>query len=307
MASSSSVDADVQCGGYTLNVAQQLAVSNALTKLKINEKLPNITFWGKIFGTTNDYLVAICTLTGSAIEKRFYFSSDGGSSFARLPATDEWVRGKIATIFKSTPSTLFTGQPGLEIKDPSQPQKQADDKTPPQTPPESPKPAASASSAAAAGGAAAAAATAESKRRLTELDRLADTVERIERATAVVLKGQHVLTPTGQIQTNSDFKGLNAFESSALSSYALYRRTEHAATLARVRKIGLTNCYDFLDLLTDEPPKVWSLLVDSSGSWATLRHLEWPGFEFVHQISTPHSQRAYFGWGTKNTDLNFML
>ncbi len=50
MAAAASVGADLTSGSQALNLAQRLAVTNALTKLKVNEKLSHITFWGKVFG-----------------------------------------------------------------------------------------------------------------------------------------------------------------------------------------------------------------------------------------------------------------
>jgi len=142
MAAIAAVGADVCSGGYSLNIAQRLAVSNALTKLKINEKLPHIAFWGKITGVSNDYLLAVAISSTSNIEKRFYFSVDSGITFARLPTSDEWVREKIRKVFSKMPGLLFTGQPAFLYKDPNQPVvDETEAKSPAGTPPQSPKPA----------------------------------------------------------------------------------------------------------------------------------------------------------------------
>jgi len=143
---------------------------------------------------------------------------------------------------------------------------------------------------------------------MTELERLSYTVETIERHTCVVPKGVSYLTPTGEIQPNAQFKGLSSFDSKQLDHYSLYRRTEHATTLARLRKMGLSNCIDFLDRVSEDADKgIWSLQTDESGQVVTLRHLEWTGFEFKHTIGTTVMSRAYFGSGEKNSDVNFML
>lgn len=295
-AASAGVGADLSAGGQTLNVAQRLAVTNALTKLKVNEKLPEITFWGKIFGVNNDYLIAVSISTGAggAIDKRFYFSTDSGVSFARLPAADQWVRDKIRNVFSKIGALLFTGQPAFEHKDPTQPPEDPDAKDE-STPPASPK---------------GPAAVDPNKRKMTELERLAYTVDAIERATCVVPRGVVYLTPTGELSPNSAFKGLSAYDSKRLESYALYRRTEHAATLARVRKQGLANTVDCLDAVADDNADtkgVWTVQSDAAGQVVTLRHAEWPGFEFRHAVGTSVYGRAYFGYGEKNTDVNFML
>jgi hypothetical protein len=149
MAAAASVGADLSAGGMALNIAQRLAVTNALTKLKVNEKLPNITFWGKIFGVvrrahcarltcfdlgsyracvciwvqSNDYYLGLSVINGAngALEKRFYFSADSGVTFARLPPADQWVRDKMRLVFSKLGGLLFTGQPGFEYKDPTAP------------------------------------------------------------------------------------------------------------------------------------------------------------------------------------------
>jgi hypothetical protein len=78
--------------GNRLNVEQRVAVKTALAKLSINERLTDARFWGKIFGSQNDYLIAVSIATGDAVTKSFYFSNDDGRSFAKLPAADEWAR-----------------------------------------------------------------------------------------------------------------------------------------------------------------------------------------------------------------------
>jgi len=295
MAAAAASVAAVSSGGQVLNTAQRLAVTNSLTKLKINEKLPTVAFWGKIFGVSNDYLIASSMLTAAngAIEKRYYFSTDSGVTFARLAAADEWVREKIRTVFNKIGSLLFTGQPAFEYKDPTQPPEDPDAKDD-ATPPGSPK--------------GAPAAVDPNKRKMNELERLSYTVETIDRATCVVPKGVWYLTPTSEISSNPQFKGLSAFDSKHLDNFVLCRRAEHPTTLARIRKSGLNNTTEFLDTLTDDAEKgIWSLQTDPTGQVVTLRHLEWPGFEFSHTIGSTCYSRAYFGYGEKNTDVNFML
>jgi len=293
MATAASVGADVSCGGQSLNIAQRLAVASALTKLKVNEKLTQVTFWGKITGVSNDYLIAASVAASTSVAKRFYFSADGGVTFARLTPADEWVRDKAKNVFSKVAALLFTGNPAHEYRDPNAPPEDPDQKSPAGTPPQSPKEPKPVD---------------PSKRKMTELERLSYTVETIERATCVVPRGVWYLTPTGDIQTNPQFRGLTSFESKRLESFSLFRAPEHASTLARVRAQGLHNCIDFLDRIGDDTDKgVWSLQTDESAQTVTLRHFEWPGFEFTHNIGSTACTRAYFGNGEKNADVNFML
>jgi hypothetical protein len=52
---------------------------------------------------------------------------------------------------------------------------------------------------------------------------------------------------------------------------------------------------------------IWASAWDSSHTAVTLKSLYWPGYFFYHQIGTGEYGSAYFGYGTKNTDLAFML
>lgn len=44
--------------GHTLNIEQRSVLQSSLPLLKKNLKLDRIQFWGKIFGTSKDYLIA---------------------------------------------------------------------------------------------------------------------------------------------------------------------------------------------------------------------------------------------------------
>ena len=44
--------------GHTLNVEERTALQTSLLILKKNAKFKKVQFWGKIFGTQRDYLIA---------------------------------------------------------------------------------------------------------------------------------------------------------------------------------------------------------------------------------------------------------
>lgn len=122
-----------------------------------------------------------------------------------------------------------------------------------------------------------------------------------------------------------------------LKSYLHFRKPE--STFARVafEKEGLARAGDFLDSIDDDKPKgrsdthtkrrgrdgggsadlsagclllaagIWSTMWDPSHTSVTLRSLYWPGYFFYHLIGTHEFGDAYFGYGTKNTDIAFML
>lgn len=69
----SSLNLDVSILSQCLTVGQKVAIKNALTKIKLQENLTNLRFWGRITGTNGDYFIAIATQIGQAIEKKFYW------------------------------------------------------------------------------------------------------------------------------------------------------------------------------------------------------------------------------------------
>lgn len=270
--------------GFGLNVSQRLAVRTALSKLRINENNPNITFWGKISGTTTDYLIAQGTVSTESIKKSYYFSCDNGVTFAKMSVMDDFIKEKVGTV-----SGLFTGNPAKLYKDPNAPAEEEEE--PPEEDEGDEKKEDD-----------------PSKRKLNELERLSYTVEAIDNDTCVQARGAYVLTPVGQIQKNRSFAGLTATECKKLDNFLLFRDPQNSQTLARIRKLGVSNNPDFLDpIMEGQPSGVWVCQVDDACTQARLRSLVWPGYEFKLQVESQNSVGAYFGNGMKNEDVMFML
>jgi hypothetical protein len=93
--SSGSLHLDVTVLSHTLTTAQKLSIKNALLKVKLQEHLPAIHFWGRIQGASADYFLALATDVGQNITKKFYWRSGehtrrmlaGGRSGAEKSAT----------------------------------------------------------------------------------------------------------------------------------------------------------------------------------------------------------------------------
>lgn len=273
--------------GFALNVSQRLAIRTSLSKLRINEQNPDITFWGKITGTTRDYFIAQGTTATDRITKSFYFSADEGVTFAKLPEVDEFIESKVGAV-----KGMFTGNPANLYKDPNAPPADEEEEEPEPEEDEgdeekAPDP---------------------SKRKLTELERLSHTVLCIDQDTCVVPRGAFIMTPVGLITKNKSFEGFNSSSSSNLSNYLLYRDPQSEQTMKKIRALGVSNNSDFLDAVTeDQPAGVWVTQVDDSCSKLKLRSLLWPGYEFKMQVGTSDYTGAYFGLGLKNDDVMFML
>lgn len=97
--------------GKKLNLSQEIAVKNSLQKIKLNENLATIAFWGAITGAENDYLIAMATSTSSVIAKSFYCSVDDGLSFSKMPETDSFVdenASAIQSMFKGNLAQVYS-------------------------------------------------------------------------------------------------------------------------------------------------------------------------------------------------------
>ena len=73
--SSSLFNLDACALGGCLTTAQRVGVKNALYKLQLQEKLEELTFWGKVHGSEGDYLIAVATTLDTTITKHFYWRS----------------------------------------------------------------------------------------------------------------------------------------------------------------------------------------------------------------------------------------
>jgi hypothetical protein len=274
--------------GNSLSTASRLAVTNSIQTLRINENYGNaamVQFWGKILGSVKDYLIIEAISTkGSAIIKKFYFSTDGGVTFSKLPEVDEFIRSKSSAI-----RGQFTGNPSKKFRENKQ-DAEASDEEPDDTASNSGEEKAK-----------------KKERVLTELDRLADSVHNIDSNCCVVARGQFVLTATGEILKNDSFKGLSSTDAGKLTSYGLFRDAQDSRTFAKIRKAGTANTADFLDPLSEAKGE-WSIVTDDSGTCVKLRSLLYVGYEAAVKANCKCGASGhYFGTGEKNSDLAFMI
>lgn len=274
--------------GFGLNVSQRLAVKSSLAKLRLSEKNPSIAFWGKVSGSARDYFIAQGVSATDCIAKTYFFSADGGITFSKMAEVDDFVREKVGAV-----RGLFTGNPANQYKDPNAKAGEEEEEEEPEPEEDegddnkAPDP---------------------SKRKLTELERLAHTVQSIDADTCVVPRGKFVMDPTGMIVSNAGYAGLTGAEASKTSNYLLFRDPQSPVTLAKIRKVGVSNNLDFLDTIVEgKPSGVWTVQVDGAITQAKLRSLVWPGYEYKLEVGSAAGVGAYFGNGMKNEDVMFML
>lgn len=143
---------------------------------------------------------------------------------------------------------------------------------------------------------------------ITELDRLAYTVNEIDRQCHLVPEGSTKLTPLHEIRRNEAFVGLNKDDAICLSKYYHFRRVEFKDKVDQMERDDSVFKFDFLDPIESDPIKgSWTLHLDTTESIVNLRNLLWPGFYAYHKIGTTLYGNFYCGDGRKNHDLPFML
>lgn len=153
------------------------------------------------------------------------------------------------------------------------------------------------------------------KTSITELDRLAWVIHRIDQECAVVPYESQKTTSTDQLLRNIGYRGIGQDTLNTLASYRHYRKADEKKIneirgnltiliLARTGNLAL-NTLESLD--ADIPAKCWSISQDVSGLVAYLRNFKWPGFLAYNRANTPIYGYCYFGDGRKVSDLMFTV
>lgn len=265
--------------GYGLSIEERSALELEMQARKIEENLASIKFWGRITGTTDDYLI-VCSLT-SVLEvphKKFYYATTKNLKLQELPTLSEEFQ-KIA----STLSGRFLGNPTKLLG----PDAEAEDGEDELDEDGNPKP---------------------KRIRFSESHRLAYNIGQIEHECGVVPRGAYTVTPTHHIIPNQLFAGLCATEATQLSQYFHFRQAEHPARRHFLTKVAVAGPGDWMDPLSEDLPKgAWSVRLDAGRAQVTLRTIRWPGYFFWHDVATPRYGGVYFGAGQPNDDLAFMM
>eukprot|EP00483_Globobulimina_turgida_P009430 UN09449 len=195
-------------GNYSLNPSEQCTLKASLIEIKLNENFKTTRFWGKIFGVECDYLIIEATTITHQIQHKYFFSIDGGLSFAQLPIVEPWMEAKcmkIASIFAGMASYVYEDEEIKSEKDDEENEENEekaneenkdnnDGDEPPQI-----------------------------EYKLTELDRLAWTISKINDECYIVPQNAVILTSSKIIQKNKNFQGLSRSDANKLSSYLHFR------------------------------------------------------------------------------------
>lgn len=258
--------------GYTLNVQEIAMLTANLNKLQADEKFGKVYFWGKIFGKSRDYYVAF-GLRDQNVEfpsKQFYCATGEKFEFADLPILTDEDASKISTFPQDA---AFGGEPdGVLFAAVDGDDEGADAEY------------------------------------LTELHRVAFTVQSLNQDTSVVPAEAYVLNDAHQVVEAPDFKGMKYAALSDLSSYAHFRPAENVGKLRAMAKDDVDwKNGNFLDKLTTSlPKKSWVSRLDAGTASVQLRSLLWPGYAFYAVAQKSYYGGVYIGHGIRNNDLAFL-
>mmetsp|Transcript_45956 Transcript_45956/g.73618 ORF Transcript_45956/g.73618 Transcript_45956/m.73618 type:complete len:302 (+) Transcript_45956:98-1003(+) len=291
----------------SLNISEQSAVKASLTEVRLNENFKSTRFWGKIFGVHNDYLIIEATSITHQIQHKYFFSVDGGLRFAQLPIVEPWMQPKcmkIASLFTGITSFVYAdkkkkSENETDEEDEDKKANQAEEeeeeveedangenKDDPDAADEPP----------------------EIEQKLTELDRVAWTISKINQECYIVPKNSILLTSSKLMQRNVNFSGLSRNDANKLESYLHFRTPQSAYSVSKYRKATAMNDTDFLDAITEDVPNgCWKLKAKKSGLEISIKNLLWNGFEFKYSAGETQYIQSYFGYGIRQNDLVFMI
>jgi len=256
--------------GMCLSVEEKAGLEIATVQRKNDEQMGEIYFWGKIQGTTEDYLICYGLLPSYDYpQKKFWFCTTSNYVLQQMPVIDAEMTAKAEAV-----EGMFSGEPDRPLEE--TPEETGDD-------PEA------------------------AKDVFREEHRLAQTVLAIDFDTSTCPKGAFLVAPSHQVGKNTAFEGLDYEAAGQLASYYHLRPAVGPEPKAALEKPGLVRSTDFLDSLAADAASSWSLQYNSSKTSSSLRSLIWPGYFFYHKVGTSQYGGAYFGTGQKNTDLAFMI
>lgn len=261
--------------GLTLSSEQRAALQTSLVILKRNYKFSRVLFWGKILGIKCDYFIAQGVEDDEMKNKKSLYSLNCMDWHLLPPATESMI-ADVALAAQGR----FTGDPSHEYEHTETRIKgEGDDAT-----------------------------EEEVTVKVNEASRLATAVSNIDKDASVVPRGAFTKSPSGKVQTNRSFGGLDPIEAAKLRNYLHFREPVNLKKKSILEMSHLNPAIDFLDPLSEDIPKgSWSLQLERGSTMCVLRSLLWLGLTFFHIPQTPQHGYIYMGDGLMNLDLPFML
>jgi len=259
--------------GYGLNTEEFSGLEVAMMQRKLQENLVGkMYFWGKIFGSTQDYLIVHNINPFDEFpDKKFYFCTTSDYTLRALPQISEAYKTQAEKITSS-----FLGDPSFFAYNGEEPEPED-----PEAPP---------------------------VERFREVHRLTNTVFKIDHDCALLPRGALCVDTGKKVIINGNFQGLSFQTSSQLRAYLHYRRPESLQGIALLKRPGIVKADDFMDCVDkDLPVEMWAISHDSAGTVAHVRNLYWEGYAFYSVLKSTEFGGAYFGTGVPNYDIAFMM
>jgi len=263
--------------GMTLNTEEMSGLESAMQQRKLEENLVGkMNFWGKIFGTTQDYLVVYNINPYAEFpEKKYFYCTTGDYVLRAMPTLDEDKTkeygeraAKIQISFTGDPSFFAYNGEEAEPEDPDAPPVE----------------------------------------RFREVHRLLFTVRKIDHDCSIVPRGSYVVDAGKRVISNPYFEGLSYSSALLPTSYLHFRKPESLTGIAMLKRPGIIKSGDFLDCIAkDVPGEVWVVSPNSAGTQAYVRNMYWEGYGFYTVCNSGEYGAAYFGIGVPNYDIAFML
>ncbi|OQV14127.1 putative Radial spoke head protein 9-like protein [Hypsibius exemplaris] len=262
----------------SLSTEENLLIRTGCRILESECKQSTFRFWGKVYGTQNDYYIVQSTIIHPFQMPTTYYSRDA-RIWQTLPAVKPSLR-------KTSPrlNGMFTGDPtftsnfieyhyaGENYYEPS-------------------------------------------TTSVKEEERLAYLVYCIDSEGFLIPKGSCGLDEKGFLVTNPAYDGMTHEQCRHLSSYLLYQPFSVQKTGPGFEDIGIADPgHNVLKPLSDTLPQD---VVNPYGPWlfrqaddedcVVMENTHWPGLFFWHSVETISYGRCYFGRGDKNIDVPFIL
>jgi len=262
-----------QFHGHCLLPNELVNVETSCLELRINERFQSVEFFGKIFAQEKDYIIAAArTLNHFEIIKKFFFSEDGGLSFAELPPVEQWMEDQSSILcepFTGTIShTYTTPKPEGEAE--------ADEDN---------------------------AVKKDEEPVLSELQRLSYAVNQISKDCFIAPKDYLRLTVDKEFVVDHNYKGMSFEDARDFGSYVHLNQPD-------LKKIydadAFSDINEILKPIGEDLPNGWKFRTNGSG-YMVLRNLTWEGFEFQTKAHSNNFAQGYFGNGLKREEINFML
>ncbi|CBH13090.1 hypothetical protein, conserved [Trypanosoma brucei gambiense DAL972] len=318
--------------GKALSTAERAALQSSLPLLALKYNLP-VQFWGKVTGVRGDYLVAQVMPNGLFGARHSFFSVDGGTSWRVLETLSEdqvAFCDQLRGVYIGDPSFLYKvrrdipPEPEPEVKVPDaedllkdakekyggegeeneedmeeeeeeeeeeqdEGELEEEEEEVEEEPPRKKRPKFMIVA-------------------VPETVRLAHFIGLHDRACSLIVRGQYVFTPAGDVEKNTLFAGQPTRHAMKPSCYL---RVFHAGNPERNRILygpTYSSVTDRLSPITDDEPRgVWVVKYEPTASIVTVENLLYPGSLFWYRPGSKDCGQVYCGSGERDFEVCFLL